>query len=327
MKKVLEIKNYSLALNVNGLLKQAVNNIDLYVEEGEAVALVGESGCGKSLTALSIAGLTPKKSQVLSGEILLNQENVLSYHDQDWRRVRGNEVSMIFQEPMTALDPLYKVGLQIEEASTIHGLSRKKARVRAQQLMEKVGFNDIDKVYKMYPHQLSGGMRQRILICIALMESPTMLIADEPTTALDAMVQRQVLYTMKDVSSSMNTSLLFISHDLDLVSQVCRRVYVMYQGKIVESGLCHDILVEPSHPYTRDLLSSMPSIHKRGKELPAIKGSVPSLESRKNKGCPFAPRCKQAMPICLEINPPNTQKGTRKASCHLLKEENGWIPC
>lgn len=327
MKKVLEIKNYSLGINVNESLKRAVNNIDLYVGEGEAVALVGESGCGKSLTALSIAGLAPKKSQVLSGEILLNQENVLTYDEKDWRRVRGNEVSMIFQEPMTALDPLYKVGLQIEEASTIHGLSRKKARVRAQQLMEKVGFNDIDKVYKMYPHQLSGGMRQRILICIALMESPTMLIADEPTTALDAMVQRQVLYTMKDVSSSMNTSLLFISHDLDLVSQVCTRVYVMYQGKIVESGFCHDILVNPSHPYTRDLLSSMPSIHKRGRELPAIKGSVPSLESRGTKGCPFAPRCMQAMPICLEINPPHVQKGQRKASCHLLKEEEGWIPC
>ncbi|MCH3916349.1 MAG: ABC transporter ATP-binding protein [Spirochaetia bacterium] len=327
MNYVLQIQGYSLGIPVEGRMISAVTQLDLEVGKGEAVALVGESGCGKSLTALSIAGLAPAGSKPLEGRILLEGEDVLSYSPRQWMKARGTKVSMIFQEPLTALDPLVRVGRQIEEASVCHGIKRKEASILAHEMMEKVGFVDIDRLYRCYPHQLSGGMRQRIMICIALMGHPSLLVADEPTTALDSRIQRQVIETMKGIYSLSDTSLLFISHDLMLVSTVCSRVYVMYAGRIVETGSSSAVLQAPAHPYTQDLLASLPSVDKRGASLPSIQGTVPSLEGRIAEGCPFAPRCKRALPICSRQLPPLVCRDDQKALCHLLREEDGWSRC
>lgn len=321
MNKVLSINNFTLAFNINKRTVNAVNGISLYANRGEIVALVGESGCGKSLTALSAVNLRPSNSKIISGQIKINGEDVLAYSKSDWNKKRGNDFSIIFQEPMTALDPLVKIGNQIKEAIVIHSnkkLDKLIIRQRIINMLESVQLKNPQLIYDSYPHQLSGGMRQRVLIALSLINNPSLLIADEPTTALDVTVQKQVLGILKNMNEQKNLSILFISHDLGVVKNYCSRIYVMYAGMIVESGDARELIENPIHPYTKGLINSIPSIKNKGKVLSTIKGRVPTLEKRVIMGCPFASRCSMAKPICYAKMPVEQKSGGRTLFCHLI---------
>jgi peptide/nickel transport system ATP-binding protein len=326
MSKVLEINNLTLAFKINKKEVNAVNKVSLYADEGEIVALVGESGCGKSLTALSAVNLRPTNSKIVSGEIEINGEDVLSYSKSDWNKKRGNDFSIIFQEPMTALDPLVKIGKQIKEAILIHSDKKIDSDILKDQIitmLESVKLKNPQLIYNSYPHQLSGGMRQRVLIALSLINNPSLLIADEPTTALDVTVQKQVLNILKEMNVKKNLSILFISHDLGVVKNFCSRIYVMYAGTIVESGGAKDLIDNPKHPYTKGLIDSIPSLKNRGTVLSTIKGRVPTLEKRVTMGCPFASRCSLAKPVCYAKMPLKQERGNRALYCHMidLKDE------
>jgi oligopeptide/dipeptide ABC transporter ATP-binding protein len=267
------------------------------------VGLVGESGCGKSITALSILRLIAGPSgKIAAGKIFFDGINLLKLSEKDMLRLRGNEISMIFQEPMTSLNPVFTVGDQIEETIILHeGLKKTDARIRVLEMLKMVGIADPDKIINYYPHKLSGGMRQRIMIAMAMSSCPKLLIADEPTTALDVTIQAQILELMKNLNRKTHTSILLITHDLGVVAEMCEEVKVMYCGKIVEEGNVASIFKNPRHPYTVGLLNAHPSTSV-GSRLYSIPGTVPNpLELP--KGCSFHPRCKQCMDIC-RISPP-----------------------
>ena len=287
---LLEIKN--LTISFDG--KKAVNNLSLELNHGEIVGLVGESGCGKSLTAFSILGITPPGSS-LSGEILYNEKDLLKLDDESKRKIRGNKIALIPQDPLSALNPVFTIGEQISEVLEVHKkLSYTEAIKKSQVVLQSVNISNPEQKLKDYPYQFSGGMKQRVLIAMALVNEPEVLIADEPTTALDVTIQLQILEIMKDLKKR-GKAILLITHDLGVVSEVCDRVYVMYLGKIVEAASAKEIFTNPKHPYTIGLLDSLPDENK--KTLSPIKGQPPSIDSIPS-GCAFHPRCDFVMDRC-----------------------------
>lgn len=301
MTRVLEVDSLSVSLSTSKGEVQALREISFEIGEGETVGLVGESGCGKSLTAMSIAGLLPSGSKV-SGDIRLNDESIASLPPRRRRERGGRDIGMVFQDPTASLNPVLSIGALLTEAPRRHlGLSKREAFSLAREMMSKVGIPTSRNVLKEYPHQLSGGMCQRVSIASALICSPRLLIADEPTTALDVTIQAQILELLREAVADAGASLLLITHDLGVVARACDRVVVMYAGQIVESGLTRDILASPQHPYTAALLRSVPDPESDG-ELHTIPGSVPELHDMP-EGCRFAARCEFAQPVC-ESAPP-----------------------
>ena len=301
MKALLEVRNLSIGIQTRTLLS-AVQDISFDVRAGEILGIVGESGSGKSLTALSIAGLLDE-NKIAGGQITYNRKNLLTLTETELQRIRGKEISMIFQEPFSSLNPLMPIGEQIAETLELHGETGKAAiRGEVIELMKKMGLDDAENLYKTYPHRISGGMCQRVMIALAIICRPRLLIADEPTTALDFATQSQILSLMKTINNEMGTSILFISHDLSLVKNFCDTVLVMYCGRILEEGSAAEVFSRPSHEYTRGLLASIPD--SKTAELTAIPGKVPSLEEGRPAGCPFHPRCAKAAHECRREFPP-----------------------
>lgn len=319
---LLDVSNLSVAFQTQQGTFQAVNNINLKVSEAKTLALVGESGCGKSVTSLAIMNLLPDLAKITNGSVLLGDQNLLAYSQAQMRKVRGNEIGMIFQEPLTALNPVYTVGQQIQETILIHqSISRKEAKKQALELLEKVKIPDPLKRYDEYPFQLSGGMKQRVLIAIALSCKPKVLIADEPTTALDVTIQAQILELMKELQQEFKMGMIFITHDLGVVAEMADDVVIMYAGQVVERGTVFEIFDKPKHPYTRGLLSSMPTLEsQRGKPLSVIPGAVPSLFKR-SKACLFNNRCQYRKELCNLKRPSlDFDSGQRHVACHYYKD-------
>lgn len=323
-KKLLEIKGLETTFFTDYGQIPAVDHIDFSVHEGEILGIVGESGSGKSVTSLSIMGLIPSPpGKITSGQILLGEKNLANLTDKQMRKIRGKEVAMIFQEPMTSLNPLFTIGDQLKEAIVIHNpeWSKKEAYARAIEMMKLVGLPRPDELLKDYPHQLSGGMRQRVMIAMALVCDPKVLIADEPTTALDVTIQAQILQLMKDVNKRLNTAVLLITHDLGVVAETCERVIVMYAGQIVEEASVNEIFNNPLHPYTQGLIKSVPDMRYKKDSLYSIPGTVPKPGSIK-VGCRFAERCEYAMERCIQETPPlYLATEQHKSRCFLLAEQ------
>ena len=322
---LLEVKDLKVSFYTPAGEVKAVDGITYDLKEHEVMGIVGESGSGKSVEAYSIIGLLQNPGKVIGGSILFEGENVLDYDDEKMRQFRGNKVSMIFQNPMTCLNPVYTVGDQLTEALTCHNknISRAEARERAIEMLKLVGINNADKRMDQYPHEFSGGMRQRAMIAMALICSPKLLIADEPTTALDVTIQAQILELMKDIQKKTGMAIIFITHNLGVVAEICDRVSVMYAGHIVEQGSVHDIFYRPAHPYTRGLLRSMPRVDELEHErLIPIDGTPVDLLNPP-AGCAFGPRCDNCMKICLNHRPPILQVGEDRhlSSCWLHVKE------
>lgn len=309
MEKLLEVKNLHVSFETHGGEVKAVRGVNFDLYKGETLAIVGESGSGKSVTTKALMRLIPNPpGRIKEGQILLGNRDLAKLGEHDMQKIRGKEMSMIFQDPMTSLNPTMKIGKQIMETLIKHQkLTKPAARERAIELLRLVGIAQPEIRINQYPHQFSGGMRQRVVIAIALSCNPKVLIADEPTTALDVTIQAQILELMKDLQNKIETSIIFITHDLGVVANVADRVAVMYGGQIVEMGTVDEIFYDPRHPYTWGLLASMPSLDTDGKtELIAIPGTPPDL-MHPPKGCPFAPRNPQALAIDFEHEPPMFQ--------------------
>ncbi|MFV0466105.1 MAG: ABC transporter ATP-binding protein [Lachnospiraceae bacterium] len=300
----------------------AVRGIDMEIKMGEIHGLVGESGCGKSMTAKSIMRLHDEKSMIYQGEIIYNEKNIFELKPKDIQAVRGKEISMIFQDPMTALNPLRTIGSQLDEILLIHKICNKSnVKQHSIRLLEDVGIHPAVDRYQQYPFEMSGGMLQRVGIAMAISCEPKLLIADEPTTALDVTVQEQILKLIAELQKQRNMSVLIITHNFGVVAEICDRVSVMYSGKIVESGEVREIFYHPRHPYTRDLLNSIPQPGMRNKKLVTIQGTPPDLRSRL-QGCPYAPRCINADDYCrLKAPELRTHTAQHVFTCHKDIEE------
>ena len=324
-RKLLEVKDLKVSFFTPAGEVKAVDGISYSLGYNEVMGIVGESGSGKSVEAYSIIGLLQSPGRVTGGSILFEGENVLEYDAEKMRQFRGNKASMIFQNPMTCLNPVYTIGDQLMEALTCHDktISKTQARARAIQMLELVGINNAVKRVDQYPHEFSGGMRQRAMIAMALICEPKLLIADEPTTALDVTIQAQILELMKDLQKKENTSIIFITHNLGVVAEICDRVSVMYAGRIVEQGLVQDIFYRPQHPYTKGLIASTPRLDEEDQErLVPIEGTPIDLLNPPS-GCNFGPRCKNCMKICLREKPPYAQVGEGHISACWLHFMNG----
>jgi oligopeptide/dipeptide ABC transporter ATP-binding protein len=319
-KNLLEIKDLCTHFRTDEGIVKAVDKIDLSIRCGETHGLVGESGCGKSVTALSIMRLIPEPpGRIVSGEILFEGKNLLSISEAEMRDIRGNAISMIFQEPMTSLNPVHRVGVQVAEAIRLHqGVGRNEARQRATGMLAKVGISDPERRFQHYPFQLSGGMRQRVMIAMALSCLPRLVIADEPTTALDVTIQAQILTLMRRLKEDIGASILLITHDLGVISETSDRVSVMYAGRVVESADVTSLFNEPMHPYTQGLMLSVPVMDRpvpEGKLLKAIPGVVPNLLELP-LGCTFQERCANVLGRCRQEEPPLIDTGA-----------NHWVRC
>lgn len=317
--EILQIKDLRIEFVSEGEVTQAVNGIDLSIGEGKTLGLVGETGAGKTTTALSILNMVPQpQGKIRSGSILLDGINVLEQSEHEMEKIRGNQVSMIFQDPMTALNPVMSVGEQIAEVVRIHEhIDEKEAMQRAREMLETVGIPG--ERAAEYPHQFSGGMKQRVLIAIALACNPKVLLADEPTTALDVTIQAQVLELMRDLKKKYNMAMLMITHDFGIVAEVCDEVSVMYAGKIVEHGNLVDIFDHKCHPYTQGLFDSLPDINNRKSSLKPIPGEAPDPTNLPS-GCAFHPRCKYCTERCTKEAPPKVQiNDTHYVSCWLYE--------
>jgi peptide/nickel transport system ATP-binding protein len=316
---LLELKNLKTYFKRNKALIPAVDGVDLVINRGETVALVGESGSGKSITSLSIMRLIPSPpGEIVDGQIYFDGRDLARASEEEMCKIRGNDISMIFQEPMTSLNPVLTIGEQITEVLTYHqGLNNAMAKKKAIEMLELVGFSRAKEIINDYPHRLSGGMRQRVMIAMAMSCNPKLLIADEPTTALDVTIQAQILDLMKDLSTKFETSILIITHDLGVVSEVADRVVVLYAGQVVEEAMVEDLFDNPLHPYTTGLMGSIPSIDEDHSRLASIDGNVPSPENLP-KGCRFAPRCPHAFERCFSEMPELVRKyANRSVRCFL----------
>jgi oligopeptide transport system ATP-binding protein len=319
MEKVLEVKNLEISFDTYAGKVQAIRDVSFDLYKGETLAIVGESGSGKSVTTRSIMGLLASNANVDNGQILFNGADILHKSEKELQKVRGKEIAMIFQDPMTSLDPTMPIGKQVAESLMKHSkISKKDGLKQALELLNLVGIPNAEKRLKNYPHQFSGGQRQRIVIAIALICYPQILIADEPTTALDVTIQAQILELLKDIQQKINSSIIFITHDLGVVANVADRVAVMYGGKIVEVGTAEEIFYNPQHPYTWGLLGSMPTLEGTGDRLYAIPGSPPDLLDPPT-GDAFYPRNEYALQIDAEQQPPFFDVSpTHKAATWLL---------
>ncbi len=317
---LLEIKDLEVFFKSSQGIVKAVNKVNINTRDGMTTAIVGESGSGKSVTTLAIMGLLDKSSlEKISGEINFEGKNLLELSAEELRKIRGNEISMIFQEPMTSLNPALKIGYQMSEVFRTHfKMDKKTAKEKSIEMIKKVEIDRAEDVYNSYPHELSGGMRQRIMIAMALSSSPKLLIADEPTTALDVTIQKEVLELMKKLKEDMKASIIFITHDLGVVSDIADYVNVMYAGKVVERAKAEDIFNNPLHPYTRGLIKAIPSAHKKKDELYTIRGSVPNPIDLP-ECCNFCDRCDEKMKICEEKLPEEVDIDGHKVSCFLYR--------
>ncbi|KKO54017.1 ABC transporter ATP-binding protein [Paenibacillus sp. DMB20] len=321
MQRLLEVQDLRVSFHVRGGEVQAVRGIGFHVEPGEAVAIVGESGCGKSVTAQAIMRLLPHPpARIHQGAIRFQGKDLLRMKEREMQSIRGKDIGMIFQDPMTSLNPTMTIGRQITEVLSKHQrMTAQEAKRRAIEMLEMVGIPHPATRFSQYPHEFSGGMRQRAMIAMALACRPALLIADEPTTALDVTIQAQILRVLKHLQREFGTSIILITHDLGIVADLCDRVIVMYAGQIVESGTKREIFKQPQHPYTRGLLRSLPRIDQNKDEpLVPIYGTPPDL-AKPPAGCPFWARCSDAMHICQQRQPESTAiSGTHSASCWLL---------
>lgn len=316
---LLEVKNLRTKYNTDNGIIYPVDNISFTVKKGQTLGIVGESGCGKSQTALSLMRLIQKPGMIESGEVLYNGESLLHKSEAEMRMILGNQIAMIFQEPMTSLNPVFTIGNQIEESIRLHktDLSNAQIKTRAIDMLKLVGIPAPEKRYDEYPYQLSGGMRQRVMIAMAMSCNPQLLIADEPTTALDVTIQAQILDLMRKVQKEYHASMILITHDLGVVAEMCQDVIVMYAGKIVEYGTVEDIFYRPKHPYTKGLLKSIPHFEtgSRLKSLQTIPGLVPNLYTLP-KGCRFQDRCNSVTDICKQQEPQlENLRGSHRVSC------------
>ncbi|MCG7337614.1 ABC transporter ATP-binding protein [Sporosarcina sp. ACRSM] len=319
---LLKVNNLQTHFKSDAGVVKAVDGVSFAVSKGETLGIVGESGSGKSVTSLSIMRLlkdTP--GQIAGGEILYDGQDLVKVSESQMREIRGNDIAMIFQEPMTSLNPVFKIGRQLEEAIRLHlKFGKKEARARAIEMLKAVGISRPDTIVDEFPHQLSGGMRQRVMIAMAMACNPKILIADEPTTALDVTIQAQILDLMRNLSKTAETAILLITHDLGVVAEMCDRVVVMYAGRAVEESDVYSIFSNPKHPYTQGLLASIPKMGERVDRLQSIPGNVP-IPTRMPEGCKFAPRCPLAMEVCWEKEPAYKEVSTKHSVRCWLHEE------
>lgn len=324
MARVLEVNDLQVSFDTYAGEVQAVRGVSFYLEEGEVLAIVGESGCGKSVTAQTLMKLNPMPpARIKGGEITLGEHDIVKSTEKEMMKIRGKDVSMIFQDPMTCLNPTMQIGKQLTEAIRLHKkLSAKEAKTEALRLLELVRIPNAETRIAQYPHEFSGGMRQRVMIAMALSCQPKVLIADEPTTALDVTIQAQIMELLNEIKKETNTAIILITHDLGVVASMADRVAVMYAGKIVETGNVRDIYYNSSHPYTRGLLKSLPTVNtERNAKLISIPGTPPDLIAPP-VGCGFASRCGECMHICRDEYPDEIQLNEgHKASCWLLHED------
>nr|WP_307287919.1 ABC transporter ATP-binding protein [Bacillus sp. SORGH_AS_0510] len=322
MENLLEVKNLKTYFYQDGKETAAVDGVTFDLKKGETLGIVGESGSGKSVTSLSILQLISKPhGKIIEGEVVFKGKDLVKMGEKEIRKIRGNDISMIFQEPMTSLNPVFTVGNQIMEVLTQHqGLSSKEARAKAIEMLKLVGIPSAEKRAEQYPHQLSGGMRQRVMIAMALACNPDLLIADEPTTALDVTTQAQILELMNDLKDRLNTSILLITHDLGVVAETADKVAVMYLGRIVEYADVESFFESPKHPYSIGLLKSIPNIDGRVERLNPITGQVPH-PSEVTQGCRFANRCEYAQSICLQEEPPLIECKDSKIRCWIYSNQ------
>lgn len=321
---ILDIRDLQTQFRTEGRLIPAVDGVDIQVRTRETVGVVGESGCGKSVTSLSVMRLLPKNTATITkGSILFKGNNLIKLSENEMQRLRGKDIAMIFQEPMTSLNPVHTIGRQLTEITRLHlGYSHSEAREHAVDMLQKVHIPRAESLLNEYPHQLSGGMRQRVMIAMALSCSPDVLIADEPTTALDVTVQAQILDLMNELQSREQTSIILITHDLGVVAEMCQTVYVMYAGQVVERAGIDDLLAEPAHPYTEGLMQSVPKSHNNSSRLTCIPGNVP-LPGTLLQGCKFAERCYAKQKRCTVEAPPLFDLGNeRLARCWLYARKN-----
>ena len=327
MNNLLEMKHVAVNFAAYGGTVQAVRDISFSIEEGQTVALVGESGCGKSITAKSIMGLVKRPGKIMDGsQIIFEGTDIAKYSPKEWKKFRGKECSMIFQDALVSLNPTMKIGKQIMESLDNHAatISKEEKKKKVIDMLKLTGIADAENCLEKYPHELSGGMRQRIMIAIALISHPKLLIADEPTTSLDVTIQAQILSEMKALQKKLNMAILLITHDLGIVADVADKIVVMYAGKIVEEGTVREIFYDPVHPYTKALLNSVPRLDRDGKQmLRTIEGNIPDM-TNPPKGCAYCDRCPYAMNICAQYMPEEkTISSSHRAACWLMDERAG----
>ena len=320
MDNILTIRDLRVAFQVKGKLAYALDGINIDIPKGKIVGIVGESGCGKSMTAMSIMGLIKNPGKIVGGSIDFCGTELTKMSVRDYAKIRGKDISMIFQEPMTSLNPVVKVGKQVMEAIILHEkISKEEAKMRVIEIFNEVGIPEAEKRFNSYPHELSGGLRQRVMIGMAMICKPKLLIADEPTTALDVTIEAQILKLMKKLCESVGTSIIMITHNMGVVAEICDYVYVMYAGRVVESTMTKTLFNETAHPYTNGLLKSIPTIGKKQDRLYTIKGNVPNILNLP-KGCRFVDRCDYAQDICFSSRPADEYiKDNHMVSCFLHK--------
>ncbi|MGG1659376.1 ABC transporter ATP-binding protein [Brevibacillus sp. NRS-1366] len=321
MEPILQIEDLRISFRGEDGDFHPVSGINFRVHAGETLGIVGESGCGKSVTSLAIMGLLPKGiGRVSGGRILFQDKCITDMSQIDLQKIRGNEIAMIFQEPMTSLNPVYTIGEQLGEQIRLHlRLGKREARQKAVDMLRVVGIPRAEEIVKEYPHQLSGGMRQRVMIAMAMSCDPKVLIADEPTTALDVTIQAQILDLMRELKEEKGTSIVFITHDLGVVAEMCDRVLVMYAGQVIEEATVKELFHNPQHPYTKGLIASIPSLDQQQRRLNSIRGTVPH-PSAMPTGCRFASRCDHVRDTCKEIPPLIDIGDEHKCRCWLVKE-------
>ena len=324
MEPLLEVKNLKTSFKIGKKWVPAVEQVSFHVDPGETLGIVGESGCGKSVTSMSVMRLLPKATtKIEADEILLNGKNIAAYSDKEMAQVRGKGIGMIFQDSMTSLNPVKTIGKQLDEAFIVHhSCDKNEAKIRSIEMLTKVGIPSPEKRYGEYPHQLSGGMRQRVMIAMALAQNPSLIIADEPTTALDVTIQAQIMELMKEMKEKTGVSIMLITHDMGVVAEMADKIMVMYAGMVIEYATAREIFKDPKHPYTKGLLASIPRKDKDIDRLYTIEGTVPSLTSMP-KGCRFCDRCTCAMEKCRNEQPPMYQFGERCVRCFLYEDKGG----